>query len=118
VGFQAEMLLRTRDLTEGQLLRDWSGYALVSWDFREQWAAALRYELGTPARGRGGVLADDYLDPYWTRGRQRVAGSVTYRPNEFSRFRAQLSADFAGWEDQPNVAGFVAFEFSIGAHGP
>jgi hypothetical protein len=62
-------------------------------------------------------VATDDLDPFWTKDRQRVSAAITLWPTEFSRIRLQGSADLLGWQDNPNYAAFLAFEFSAGAHG-
>lgn len=110
----AEGLLRVRDLGT-EMLRDWTGYASLGWR-SPAWGMALRYELGTPARGGAGGAASDALDPDWIANRHRFSGSVTVWPTELARIRAQLSLDFPRWQTQPNLAGFVAFEFAVGAH--
>ncbi len=113
---QAEAFLRLRALANDVLWRDWSGVASVAWRSGEHWGAAVRYELGTPARGPGDTFVVDFLDPYWTANRHRASASLTYWPNESTRVRAQLSLDFPRWEHQPLVAVFLTFAFAIGTH--
>lgn len=116
VSLQAEALYRRRQVPE-DVLADWNGYAQLAWRFAPRWGVAGRYELGTAARGLDGALADDPLDPEWTALRQRAALATTFWPTEFSRLRLQGQTDLVGWRDAPDWAAFLAFEFSVGAHG-
>lgn len=111
VSFQGEVFYRRRRIPDA-LLTDWSGYGQLFWRFAQRWGAAARYELGSPAEG--GI---DPLDPEWTSFRHRVSANVTFWPTEFSRLRLQGSADVPTFEEAPVYAVFLAFEFSVGAHG-
>jgi len=115
VSLQTETLYRRRQIP-GDVLWDVSGYAQLFWRFAQRWGTAARYELGTPARGDGGVVSDP-LDPFWTGNRQRVTADLTFWPTEFSRLRLQASSDFLAWQDSPTLAAFLALEFNVGAHG-
>ncbi len=115
LSLQLEVLYRRRQVP-GDLLTDWSGYAYGFWRFAQRWGTAVRYEYGSPARGRFGVGVDP-LDPEWTRSRHRVSGNVTFWPTEFSRVRLQGSADVPSWRPEPIYAVFLAFEVAVGAHG-
>jgi hypothetical protein len=112
VSFQTEWIYRRRQIL-GDVIDDLSGYSQLFWRFAKEWAAAVRYELGTPA----GEPGTDYLDPEWTENRHRATANVSFWPTEFSRFRLQGSIDFPLWLDEPIYAGFFAAEFVIGAHG-
>jgi len=116
LSLQAEGYFRVRQ-TPGDALLDVGGYAYGFWRFQPNWGTALRYEYGSPASNRAGTLADDYLDPFWLANRHRLSANLTFWPTEFSRIRLQGSVDFLGWQDRPNLAAFLAFEFSVGAHG-
>ena len=115
VALQAEAIYRRRGLADGHL-DDVTGYAQLFWRFAQRWAAAARYEYGSPAENQDGVRVDP-LDPDWTRNRHRAAADLTFWPSEFSRLRAQLSVDAPRWLPDPIVAGFLALEVSIGVHG-
>lgn len=116
VALQAEWFYRRRQVPR-DVLADHGGYVHALWRFDRHWGTALRYELGLPARNRDGETGGDYLDPAWTRNRQRVSASLTYWPTEFSRIRAQAAVDAPGWRDRPIHALMLSFEFNIGAHG-
>ncbi|HET6610953.1 MAG TPA: zinc-regulated TonB-dependent outer membrane receptor, partial [Kofleriaceae bacterium] len=116
VSLQAEWFFRRRGLGADRLI-DQGGYAQLFYRFAKEWGAAARYELGTPAKDSAGDVGADYLDPEWTAARHRVTAALTFWPTEFSRIRAQGSVDLPQWRDDPIWAGFLAFEFSIGAHG-
>jgi hypothetical protein len=64
-----------------------------------------------------GTVVPDPTDPDWVGARHRTTAAVTYWPTEFSRLRLQGSADARAWAEDPVFAGFLAFEFNIGAHG-
>lgn len=116
VELQAEWLYRRRQVPRN-LLDDHTGYAHLLWRMNKRWSTGLRYEIGLPSRNRRGEVGDDDLNPEWTATRQRLSGSFTYHPTEFSRLRAQASVDAPGWLEQPIYALMLACEFSIGAHG-
>jgi len=117
LSLQTEWFYRRRQIPR-DLLSDFSGYAYLFWRFEQRWATALRYEYGSPAQTLDGALAelDDPLDPEWTADRHRFSANVTFWPTEFSRLRAQVSADYPRWRSTPIYAAFLAMEFSIGAH--
>ncbi|MBU8896881.1 zinc-regulated TonB-dependent outer membrane receptor [Corallococcus sp. M34] len=114
--FQAEVLYRRRQVPD-DLLTDWGGYAQTVWRFAKRWGTGVRYEFGTPAHNRAGLVADDPLDPEWTANRQRISAQVTYWPTEFSRLRLQAATDRVGWRDTPDYSAFLALEVVTGAHG-
>jgi hypothetical protein len=116
VAFQGELFYRRRQVPE-DVLSDLSGYGQLLWRFSQRWAAAGRYEFGTPARTLDGALANDALDPDWTANRQRVSANVTFWPTEFSRLRLQAATDLVGWREQPDTSVFLALEVVMGAHG-
>ncbi|MCP3142560.1 zinc-regulated TonB-dependent outer membrane receptor [Pyxidicoccus xibeiensis] len=116
VTLQAEAFYRRRQVPE-DVLTDFSAYAQAAWRFSQRWATALRYELGTPARGEGGAEVVDPLDPDWTDDRHRVSAAVSFWPTEFSRLRLQAATDRAGWRESPDYSVFLALELVTGAHG-
>jgi hypothetical protein len=116
VSLQTEWMLRRRQVP-ADVLTDVSGYAQVFWKFAERWGTAARWDYGTPARGRDGDVADDPLDPDWTRDRHRASANVTFWPTEFSRLRLQGSSDVPRWRPSPIWAAFLALEVLVGAHG-
>jgi hypothetical protein len=116
VALQAEYFYRRRQVP-GDVLTDHGAYAYGFWRFARRWGAAVRWELGTPARDQAGDVADDPLDPAWIEDRQRVSANVTFWPTEFSRFRLQGAVDDPGWRDDPVWAVMLAAEFVVGAHG-
>lgn len=116
VALQTEWLYRRRQVP-GDVWADVSGYAQLAARFSPRWGAAARYELGTPAVGLDGAVVDDTLDPEWTANRHRVSLAGTFWPTEFSRIRLQGQTDVAEWEDHPEYAALLAFEFNVGAHG-
>jgi hypothetical protein len=116
VSLQAELLYRRRQVP-GDLLSDYNGYAQVLWRFTQRLAVAARYEFGTAARGQDGRLANDPLDPDWTRMRQRISANLTFWPTEFSRLRLQAATDRANWRDERDYSAFLTFEAVVGAHG-
>ena len=115
VTWQSEVLYRRRQVP-GDLLTDLNLYSQLGWQFAKRWGVAARYELGTPARGSDGDVADDPLDPDWTARRERVSANVTFWPSEFSRLRLQGATDRGGWRDGRDYSGFLAFEAVVGAH--
>jgi hypothetical protein len=109
VSLQAEGLTRRRETPAGTL-SDTGLYAQLLWRFAQRWTTGARYELASGT-------ADDYLDPYWTSERQRVAAALTFFPTEFSRLRLQGNADLPSFLPSPIWGGFLALEISAGAHG-
>jgi hypothetical protein len=116
VSLTAEWLYRRRQVP-GDLLHDASGYATLFWRFAQRWAAAVRYEHGSPTWNQAGQVGADDLDPFWKGHRQRVSAAATFWPTEFSRLRLQASSDHLGWSGQTTWAVFAAAEFVVGAHG-
>jgi hypothetical protein len=116
VSLQTEWFYRRRQVS-GDVLSDLTGYAELFWRFTQRFAAAARYELGTPALGRNGFVADDPLDPEWTDVRERGSANLTFWPTEFSRFRLQAAVDAPRFRPALEYSVFLAAEFSIGAHG-
>ncbi|WP_426751282.1 zinc-regulated TonB-dependent outer membrane receptor [Myxococcus sp. Y35] len=116
ITFQAEAYYRRRQVP-GNVLTDFNTYAQAAWRFSPRWATALRYELGTAARGEGGERVTDPLDPEWTEERNRVSANVTFWPTEFSRLRLQAARDRAGWRDEAGYSLMLALELVTGAHG-
>jgi hypothetical protein len=116
VALTTEWFYRRRQVP-ADVWSDWSGYAALTYKFAPRWGTGARWELGTPAVGLDGKVVDDTLDPEWDSARQRVATQVTFWPTEFSRLRLEGLADVPGWYEHPEYAGFVAFEFNVGAHG-
>ncbi|PTL78215.1 zinc-regulated TonB-dependent outer membrane receptor [Vitiosangium sp. GDMCC 1.1324] len=116
VTLQAELFYRRRQVPQ-DVLSDFDGYGQILWRFSQRWAAAGRYEFGTPAHNRNGAVANDPLDPEWTANRQRLSANVTFWPTEFSRLRLQGATDLAGWRDHPDYSVFLALEVVMGAHG-
>jgi hypothetical protein len=127
VSLWAEWFLRRRDLP-GTTLTDTGGFAQVFWRYAQRWAAAARYELGTPSWNSQGIREADcpdaagLLDPQcavlqggsvW----QRLAVNATFWPTEFSRVRLQGSLTLAGFEVRATYGLMLAFEFSVGPHG-
>jgi hypothetical protein len=113
VSLQGEYIARVRHVP-GDTLVDHSLYAYLFWRFAQRWAAAGRYELGTP---EDGDLTAFRIDPDWTENRQRVTANLTFWPSEFSRFRLQGSVDSPGWLPDPIWAAMLSAEFVVGAHG-
>jgi hypothetical protein len=114
VSLQTEWLYRRRQVP-ADLLADLNGYAQLFWRFSQRWGTAARWDYGGPARGDGDAV--DELDPDWVDHRHRGSASLTFWPTEFSRIRAQVSVDAPAWLDDPIWAGFLGFEFGVGAHG-
>ncbi|MFP2910263.1 zinc-regulated TonB-dependent outer membrane receptor [Pyxidicoccus sp. 3LFB2] len=115
VTLQVEAFYRRRQVPD-DVLTDVSAYAQAAWRFSQRWATALRYELGTPARGDGADVVDP-LDPEWTEDRHRISAAVTFWPTEFSRLRLQGATDRVGWRESPDYSVFLALELVTGAHG-
>jgi hypothetical protein len=109
ISLQSEWLYRRRDELGGTIA-DVDGYAQLFWRFEQRWGAGLRYEYGQG-------VANDPLDPEWTKDRHRVAADVTFWPTEFSRLRLQAQADKPGWLPDPTYAAFLTLELSVGVHG-
>ncbi|NVJ20147.1 zinc-regulated TonB-dependent outer membrane receptor [Myxococcus sp. AM011] len=116
VTLQVEALYRRRQVPD-DVLTDINTYAQLAWRFSQRWAAAARYELGTPAKGEGGEVALDPLDPEWTKNRDRISANLTFWPTEFSRLRVQAARDRARWRDEADYSVFLALELVTGAHG-
>ena len=116
VTFQGELFYRRRQVPQ-DVLSDLNGYGQVLWRFSQRWAAAARYEFGSPARRIGGAIADDPLDPEWTDNRERVSANLTFWPTEFSRLRLQGATDRAHWREERDYSVFLALEVVMGAHG-
>ncbi|MBM7115259.1 zinc-regulated TonB-dependent outer membrane receptor [Archangium primigenium] len=116
VTLQGELFYRRRQVPQ-DVLSDVNGYAQALWRFSQRWALAARYEFGSPARGLGGAVADDPLDPEWTDSRERLSANVTFWPTEFSRLRLQAATDNARWREQRDSSVFLALEVVMGAHG-
>lgn len=116
VTLQTEVFYRRRQVP-GDVLTDVNAYTQAAWRFSQRWATALRYELGTPAKGEDGAAVTDPLDPDWTEDRHRVSANVTFWPTEFSRIRLQGATDRAGWRESPDYSVFLALELVTGAHG-
>lgn len=112
----SEWILRRRQVPD-DVLCDVNGFTQALWRFSPRWAVAGRWELGTVAWGLDGTPATDPLDPDWTATRQRYAVNTTFWPTEFSRLRAQVHLDDAGWDPRPQLGAMLAFEALIGAHG-
>jgi hypothetical protein len=118
VALQAEGIHRRRQVP-GDVLVDWNAYEQLTWRMARRWAVAGRHEIGTAATTIDGELAGelDALDPEWTSTRQRITAATTFWPTEFSRLRLQGATDLVGWREEPDWSVFLAFEFSVGAHG-
>jgi hypothetical protein len=115
LSLTSEWFYRRRQVPD-DIVQDVSSYTELFLRFAQRWAAAARYEHGTPAFGSSGARVIDPLDPDWTASRQRVALALTHYPSEFSRFRLQVSRDMPAWRT-PIWAGFLTAELAIGAHG-
>ena len=114
LALQSEWLYRRRQIPS-DVIQDVGGYLQLVYRFAQRFSVAGRYEWGSPAYGRDGDVAVDYLDPEWDRARTRVSANVTHYPTEFSRFRLQGSRDSGLGE--PVWAAFLAAEVAVGAHG-
>jgi hypothetical protein len=109
VTWTTELMGRRRQVP-GDLLFDYGGYSSLFWKIDQVWGTAARYEYGSG-------LANDPLDPDWTRERQRVTVDLTFWPTEFQRWRLQQSVDLPGWRPAPVYATMLTYEFVTGAHG-
>ena len=123
VSLQAEWFYRRRDVA-GEALHDTGGFAALFWRFAQRWAAAARWELGTPSRNGAGVVtphcaAGDLTcaDMSFTDDVQRVSANLTFWPTEFSRIRVQGAATAPGGGRDTEWSVLTAFEFAVGAHG-
>ena len=116
VSLQAEVFWR-RQQVPGDLLQDVSMYAQLFWRFAPRWAVAGRYEYGSPTTNMDGDVVADPQDPAWILARHRASANVSFWPTEFSRIRLQGSSNIARWQEQPEWALMLAFEFAVGAHG-
>jgi hypothetical protein len=116
IAFQTEWFYRRRQVPD-DVLSDVNGYAYVFYRFAQRWGTAVRWEYGSPVRNMNGDTGFDDLDPDWVKDRHKVSAALTFWPTEFSRVRLQGSSDAPGWRDHPETAVFLAFEFSVGAHG-
>jgi hypothetical protein len=116
VSLQTEWFYRRRQVPRDSL-RDVNGYAELFYRFAQRWGTAARYEFGSPARLSSGQVGADELDAEWTSSRHRISANATFWPTEFSRVRLQGSTDLLGWQDRPNWALMLAFEFAVGPHG-
>jgi len=115
VSLHSEWFYRRRQIPE-ELLQDYGQFTQMMWRFALRWAAALRYEFGSPSYDIDGNVTDDPLDPEWNQVRQRGSASLSFYPTEFSRFRLQGNYDVPGYRD-PIWATFLTAEVVIGAHG-
>jgi hypothetical protein len=111
VSLTAEALTRRRETPTGTLA-DSGLYAQIVWRFAERWATGARYDVVSGVRG-------DYIqaDQAWVSARHRATADLTFYPTEFSRLRAQGSADVPTWISSPIYAAFLALEVAVGAHG-
>ena len=115
VSLQTEWFYRRRQVPD-ELLQDVNGYVEGFWRFAQRWAAAARYEYGSPALDASGDVTPDPLDPEWLESRHRLSSNVTFWPTEFSRLRVQGSRDMPGVRSGIWAA-FLAVELVTGAHG-
>ena len=109
LSLTVEAMVRRRQLP-GLLLVDGGLYSQLVWKMNLRWETGCRYEWVTGTQ-------DDPLDPLWTSHRQRASGQLTFYPSHFSRLRLQGNYDVPTWRDEPIIAGFLALEVLIGAHG-
>lgn len=116
LSLQGELVHR-RYQVPGDVLTDLTAYAWATWRFHRRWSLGARYELGTPTRNTDGLVVPHPVDPTWLDDRHRVAANLTFWPTEFSRLRLQAQHDRPEWRDEGYFAAFLAFEFSVGAHG-
>lgn len=113
---QAEWLVRRRHAADA-MLYDVGSYTQLVYRFARRYAAAIRYEYGTPSRDSGGTLHLDSLDPEWVATRTRESAAFTFYPTEFSRLRLQGSRD-SGVGGGPAIwAAFLGIEVLAGTHG-
>lgn len=120
ISWQTEAMLRRRQSPgtanepEGDVLQDFGGYSQLSWQLNASWQLAGRYEF---VEG----IQHDYLDPDWTRARQRGALALTFYPSHFSRLRAEYNLDHLAYRDASSErlthAMFLQLELVAGAHG-
>jgi hypothetical protein len=117
IALQAEVFWRRRQIPD-DLLQDVNAYAQLVWRFADRWSVAARYEWGSAATGIDGEHTSlDWLDPEWTRDRQRVSAAATFHPSEFSRLRLQGARDHApSITPDPIWSVILAAEFFVGAH--
>lgn len=109
VIFQAEAMLRSRQIPHGRL-QDHGGYAHLVWQMTPRW------EIGGRLEYVSGVV-DDPLDPAWARARDRAGVQVTFYPSHFSRLRLQATRDRPRWRDDAVFAAILNVEWVTGAHG-
>ncbi|WP_018231742.1 TonB-dependent receptor [Thioalkalivibrio thiocyanodenitrificans] len=88
-------------------------YLQALYGFAPRWQAGLRAEaLGLT--NRNALVEDDFFADFGTS--YRYAGSVTFRPTEFSMFRAQLNrSDY--YDQDPEWAFMLQFQMALGVHG-
>lgn len=101
----------------GDLLQDLSGFAMLNWRFSPRWSVGGRYGFGFGTTNLAGEVVADPTSPAFFGPRHRASVAGTFWPTEFSRVRLQVNADVPTWLDVPAFAAFLAFEFSVGAHG-
>jgi hypothetical protein len=124
VSLQAEWFYRRRHDLGIETLHDTGGFAALFWRFAQRWAAAGRWELGTPARTSAGVVMPHCgmdnpacIDEAFLANVQRVSANLTFWPTEFSRIRVQGAAALPGGGQDTEWSVMTAFEFAVGAHG-
>ena len=130
VSLQAEWFYRRREVLVAppapgrETLHDTGGFAALFWRFAQRWAAAARYELGTPSRTSAGVVTPHCgvdepmcIDSAFIADVQRVSANLTFWPTEFSRIRLQGAATLPGAGADTQWSVMTAFEFAVGAHG-
>jgi hypothetical protein len=115
-SLQLELLHRRRQVPSDVLV-DTGGYAQLAHHWARRYAAAVRYEYGTPVWNEDGQVANDTLDPLWPGHRHRATAALSYFPTEFSRLRLQGSVDTTSIDETPVWAAMLGLEVSIGAHG-
>lgn len=116
VALHTEWTMRRYQVPD-DVLSDVNGFVTATWRFSRRWGVAGRYEYGTPTVDGGGEVVADPTTPAWVGFRQRTSANVTFWPTEFSRVRLQGAQDVLDWVPDPVYAGFLAFEFNVGAHG-
>lgn len=116
VALQSEWLTRWRQVP-ADLLRDYSSYTYLVWQFHKRWTTGVRYDYGSATKNDAGQIVADDLDPDWLGERHRGSANLTFLPSEFSRFRLQVERDIPTWRDSQDWAFMLDMEFSIGAHG-
>ena len=130
VSLQAEWFYRRRDVVlvppaaGRETLHDTGGFAALFWRFAQRWAAAARWELGTPSRNGAGVVTPHCgvgrSDVHRHRVHRRRAARVGQPDLLAHRVLAHPPAgrrDAAGGRAGYRVVGLTAFEFAVGAHG-